>query len=1085
MKVLFTFIHSVILLILFQIQMKINVLCEELLHPRGQFLNTTISQLIKNGEFFKLKQYVQLLIEFYSIKGACLFIISRTLDSEIENTASDTLFREKSSGQLLFTEYLQTVEKDNLIKLIKPSVEQIVATDRDWEIDSDRVTEDRIQETKENVKVLIGAAETLISQSRDIFPALKPETKKIFNFMNERLKKFHPTVNSETRISSFVFLYVLIPMMISVDQYQLVGEISPNQRKGFVNLSKLLQQIASDTETKTVTSYSEQFNLFVINNRASMLEAISSLCIDDPTITFDLPKQKKDTKLDESFVLSQIGYRLQAESKISFKRIRREAKLVLLIGGGVLGTTLSRLLQKRKEYEVVLLDKKDYFESAAAVLRTFCNPEMIDKIRVPHKDYLKKGTLVLGQAQVLQQDRVILEDGQEIGFDYVVIGTGSYYPSQIKNERILSDFRAEILSQEHVTLEAATSILIVGGGPVGVELAGEIIVKYPHKKITLVTSKPQLLERLDQRTHRAAERFLSSRGVEIVLNQRARLIDAHTAKFSQEENSRIFDRIYQCSGPISRCSLLDPHLTKYITENKRIMVNEFLQLPDHPNIFCGGDAASLREERTAERAVKHSQVIFKNLINIHKGKTLVNYSPPRRPPLMCISLGPDTAIMVRSGKHISTSGTAARMKLFFLDYGVNKLRKEKSGKKGSSWNLFSHSKDKASVTLVLLCNYLMGYMIASELQDYPSANVKVGILPHEDPLDSQQHYKRELFRLLQKQELSHSDKDKSKSSPNDLSGKGLQLVVNVFKESDQLVKEMAEFMKGGETTFYCAPINSKDFTDDILSACRMCQIPRLVYCHRGGLPTFKLLETPTLDFIRTQTKAEKDDLDHEFAVEGLKIFVDKMISIEDKIRKSVVDRRIIVRHSPFFQDVILHHSGRILTDMILPQITGLSQLSWVDVREVAGFLVDSFFRDYTDETPQKEKVKKNKKEKDDGTLVFTTSGSEFISASSVSRMLSIRLNQTLDDKELTAKEIYQMYLNDGFSEQVAKELTGIAWAERAAPSLTSTLSQTLQKDISNFAQYSQSISQMLVDISLEDTTTGPGQSYNSYDEVPD
>ncbi len=41
-----------------------------------------------------------------------------------------------------------------------------------------------------------------------------------------------------------------------------------------------------------------------------------------------------------------------------------------------------------------------------------------------------------------------------------------------------------LLAADNKKLEAADSVLIIGGGPVGVELAGEIVVDFPTKKVS-------------------------------------------------------------------------------------------------------------------------------------------------------------------------------------------------------------------------------------------------------------------------------------------------------------------------------------------------------------------------------------------------------------------------------------------------------------------------------------------------------------------------------------------------------------------------------------------------------------------------
>lgn len=46
-----------------------------------------------------------------------------------------------------------------------------------------------------------------------------------------------------------------------------------------------------------------------------------------------------------------------------------------------------------------------------------------------------------------------------------------------------------MFQQANAELKAAQTILIIGGGPVGIEMAGEIMEDMPGKSVTLVTSK--------------------------------------------------------------------------------------------------------------------------------------------------------------------------------------------------------------------------------------------------------------------------------------------------------------------------------------------------------------------------------------------------------------------------------------------------------------------------------------------------------------------------------------------------------------------------------------------------------------------
>ena len=69
---------------------------------------------------------------------------------------------------------------------------------------------------------------------------------------------------------------------------------------------------------------------------------------------------------------------------------------------------------------------------------------------------------------------------------------------------------------EHDRLAAARSVLIVGGGIVGVELAGEVVTHMrPSKAVTLVTSRDRLMADKPNGIGRRAQAWLEKRGVRV------------------------------------------------------------------------------------------------------------------------------------------------------------------------------------------------------------------------------------------------------------------------------------------------------------------------------------------------------------------------------------------------------------------------------------------------------------------------------------------------------------------------------------------------------------------------------------------
>lgn len=72
-------------------------------------------------------------------------------------------------------------------------------------------------------------------------------------------------------------------------------------------------------------------------------------------------------------------------------------------------------------------------------------------------------------------------------------------------------------------IKGADSILIVGGGPTGVELAGEITIDFPEKKVTLVHSGYRLLEFVGPKASKKALKWLKSKRVDVKLGQTVNL----------------------------------------------------------------------------------------------------------------------------------------------------------------------------------------------------------------------------------------------------------------------------------------------------------------------------------------------------------------------------------------------------------------------------------------------------------------------------------------------------------------------------------------------------------------------------------
>lgn len=165
---------------------------------------------------------------------------------------------------------------------------------------------------------------------------------------------------------------------------------------------------------------------------------------------------------------------------------------VVVVGGGYAGMAAAKALDA--SVRVTLIESTDSFNHKIASLRAAVVPGWERRIRVPLDNQLKNGKLIQADVQAVDTGRVILADRSVLECDYVILahGKGSLnfpsgkIPSLLARVPFVShklgpdysddvkdtaSYEAKARSMQQ-TIAKADSILLVGGGAVGVELTG-------------------------------------------------------------------------------------------------------------------------------------------------------------------------------------------------------------------------------------------------------------------------------------------------------------------------------------------------------------------------------------------------------------------------------------------------------------------------------------------------------------------------------------------------------------------------------------------------------------------------------------
>jgi len=210
---------------------------------------------------------------------------------------------------------------------------------------------------------------------------------------------------------------------------------------------------------------------------------------------------------------------------------------------GLLKDILPKLSNKTS-YKVVLVSASDHFYFKVGAPRTVINPDKIpaDKILLPVADGFKaypKEKFEFVHAAVTAVDpatqTLALDSGNTLHYDSLVVASGTYFSSNLWSVANGLDNLRTALKDIHERLPSASSVLVVGGGPVGVETSGELGETYGGKKeITILSGTSRLLARYKNvGVGRDAESRLANMGVKTVNDVKV------VSKISEGDKTRV------------------------------------------------------------------------------------------------------------------------------------------------------------------------------------------------------------------------------------------------------------------------------------------------------------------------------------------------------------------------------------------------------------------------------------------------------------------------------------------------------------------------------------------------------------------
>lgn len=315
---------------------------------------------------------------------------------------------------------------------------------------------------------------------------------------------------------------------------------------------------------------------------------------------------------------------------------------VAVIGGGYGGITVAKALDDVAA--VTLVDPKDAFVHNVAAWRALVEPEWLERIFFPYERLLASGRFVRDRAVEIEGRSVLLASGERLEPDHLVLATGSHYPFPAKLEDTdAASARARVL-EAHAALEGAARVLIVGAGPSGLELAGEIRAVDADKEVTIVDSAEDVLAGpYDQELRVELRRQLEALGVKLVLGAALEALPsappatraAISVALAGGERLEA-DIWFRCFGVEPQTGYLRGALAAAVDERGYVRVDEHLAVAD--GVYAIGDIAAADRDM-AGIAGAQARVVAANIRAAITGEG-EQESYTTFPPLIAVPLGP-------------------------------------------------------------------------------------------------------------------------------------------------------------------------------------------------------------------------------------------------------------------------------------------------------------------------------------------------------------------------------------------------------------------------------------------------------------
>lgn len=332
---------------------------------------------------------------------------------------------------------------------------------------------------------------------------------------------------------------------------------------------------------------------------------------------------------------------------------------VVIAGAGFAGLQLARRLSNKDGVEVLLLDRFNFHQFQPLFYQVATAALDASNISFPLRNAFHNSRNVRVRMETLKeivpaQNKLITDMG-EIGYDVLVLATGAdtnFFGNRnlIENampmkstveairirHQLIQNFEDAVHARDALQLERAMTVVIVGGGPTGVELSGAIAdmrnsvlpkdypeLDFARMKIYLLEGLPKTLPVMSQKSSDQSRRYLEKLGVIVLTGTAVSDYDGDTVLLQNGQTIPTSLVIWAAGVKGNVPAGVKPDL---IVRGNRLKVDPFNRVQGTGNIFAVGDLAYMElpaypkgHPQLASVAMQQGRTLAANLQRLASG----------------------------------------------------------------------------------------------------------------------------------------------------------------------------------------------------------------------------------------------------------------------------------------------------------------------------------------------------------------------------------------------------------------------------------------------------------------------------------